>query len=114
MLCCQRYRRCAQAPTGKGPWTCPKQAPQPGGPAKLPSIQATGPYEDSAEAGRYEAALDKAVVARQHGGGAFIRAVRSPELFSVVRLLAQTSQGVERGRHPGQTQNACTASHICM
>lgn len=72
--------------------TCRKQARRSGAPAKLPSIQATGPYEDAAEAGRYEAALDKAVVARQHGGGAFIRAVRSPELFSEVRLLAEPSK----------------------
>ena len=84
LLCCQRHRRCAQPLTGKGARAGPTQAPRPGGPAKLPSVQATGPYVDSAEAGRYEAALDKAVVARQHGGGAFIRAVRSPELFSEV------------------------------
>ena len=94
VLCCQRHRRCAQPHAGKAARTGPKQGAWPKGRAKLPSIQATGPYEDCAEAGRYEAALDKAVVARQHGGGAFIRAVRSPELFSEVCRLAQPSQGV--------------------
>jgi hypothetical protein len=54
--------------------------------AKLPSIQATGSFVDGGLEQRYEAALDKAVVARQHGGTTFIRAVRSPELFSEARL----------------------------
>ncbi len=65
---------------------CPAPARAPV-PAKLPSIQATGSFVDSGLQLRYEAALDKAVVARQHGGSTFIRAVRSPELFSEARLL---------------------------
>jgi len=65
-------------------WPAPARAPAP---AKLPSIQATGSFVDGGLQQRYEAALDKAVVARQHGGSTFIRAVRSPELFSEARLL---------------------------
>ncbi|KAK9830626.1 hypothetical protein WJX81_006753 [Elliptochloris bilobata] len=45
----------------------------------------------SPDEAKYEAALDKAVVTRQNGGGAFIRAVRSPELYSEVALTRPDS-----------------------
>jgi len=86
--CGRRVAKGAQAPAAPGRGSAgarPEQHPRAAAaPAMLQSIQATGSYVETALTKKYETALDKAVVARQHAGGAFLRALHSPELFSEV------------------------------